>query len=82
VDEYYKEMELLMISTKTTEGPEAVMSWFFNGLHIEVRNRVEMVTYSTLHDLVHQVEHPEKTTQTKPNCNPYKFMVSFIYGGC
>jgi hypothetical protein len=33
VDAYYKEMELLMIRTGTTEDPEATMPRFFNGLN-------------------------------------------------
>ena len=56
VDEYYKEMELLMIRTGTTEDPEATMSRFFNGLNIEVQDRVEMVSYYDINDLVHQAE--------------------------
>jgi hypothetical protein len=47
VDAYYKEMELLMICTGTTEDPEATMSRFFNGLNVEV------VVYYNIEDLVH-----------------------------
>ena len=36
-------MELLMIRTGTTEDLEATMARFFNGLNIEVQDRVEMV---------------------------------------
>ena len=36
VDEYYKEMELLMIRTGTREDAEATMSRFLNGLNYEV----------------------------------------------
>jgi hypothetical protein len=39
-DEYYKELELLMIRTGTTEDPEATMAHFFNGLNIEAQDRV------------------------------------------
>uniref|UniRef100_A0ACD6ATB4 Uncharacterized protein n=1 Tax=Avena sativa TaxID=4498 RepID=A0ACD6ATB4_AVESA len=60
VDEYYKEMELLMIRTKTREDPEATMSRFFNGLNLEVQDRVEMVTYYDLQDLVHQAERADQ----------------------
>ena len=54
MDEYYKEMELLMTCTGTTEDPEAMMSQFFNGLNIEVQDHLEMVIYYNLQDLVHQ----------------------------
>jgi hypothetical protein len=36
MDEYYKEMELLMIHTGTREDIEATMSRFLNGLNFEV----------------------------------------------
>jgi hypothetical protein len=60
VDEYYKEMELLMIRTGTREDVEATMSRFLTGLNFEVRDRVEMVYYNDLQDLVHQVERAEQ----------------------
>jgi hypothetical protein len=60
VDEYYKEMELLMIRTGTREDIEATMSRFLNGLNFEVRDRVEMVYYNDLQDLVHQAERAEQ----------------------
>ena len=60
VDEYYKEMELLMIRTGTTEDPEATMARFFNGLNIEVQDRVEMVVYYNIQDLVHQAVRAEQ----------------------
>jgi hypothetical protein len=53
VNAYYKEMELLMIRTGTTEDPEATMLRFFDGLNVEVQDRVEMVVYYNIEDLVH-----------------------------
>lgn len=60
VDEYYKEMELLMIHIGTTEDPEATMARFFNGLNVEVQYRVEMVVYYNIQDLVHQAVRAEQ----------------------
>jgi hypothetical protein len=60
VDEYYKEMELLMIRIGTREDIEATMSRFLNGLNFEVRDHVEMVYYNDLQDLVHQAERAEQ----------------------
>ena len=60
MDDYYKEMELLEIRTGTTEDPEATMSRFFHGLNVEVQNRVLMVVYSNIQDLVHQAERAEQ----------------------
>ena len=84
VDEYYKEMELLMIRTGTTEDSEATMAHFFNGLNIEVQERVEMVVYYNIQDLVHQAMRAEqqikrRQVNTVPNttlntwrCSQYK----------
>jgi hypothetical protein len=60
VEEYYKEMELLMIRTETRENREATMSRFLHGLNYEIRDRVEMVYYHDLQDLVHQAERSEQ----------------------
>jgi hypothetical protein len=48
VDEYYKEMELLMIRTGTREDIEDTMSRFLNGLNFEMRDCVEMVYYNDI----------------------------------
>jgi hypothetical protein len=48
VDEYYKEMGLLMMRTGTSEDIEATMSRFLNGLNFEVCDCVEMVYYNDL----------------------------------
>ena len=49
-----------MIHTGTTEDPEATMARFFNGLNIEVQDRVEMVIYYNIQDLVHQAVRAEQ----------------------
>ena len=60
VDEYYKEMEMLMIRTGIEEHDEATMARFFNGLNGDVQDRVEMVHYYNIQDLVHQAERAEQ----------------------
>jgi hypothetical protein len=70
VDEYYKEMELLMIRTGTREDVEATMSRFLNGLNFEVRDRVEMVYYNDLQDLVHQAERAEQQIKRRQAAAP------------
>ena len=70
VDEYYKEMELLMIRTGTREDTEATMSRFLNGLSFEVRDRVEMVYYHDLQDLVHQAERAEQQIKRRQAATP------------
>jgi hypothetical protein len=59
VDEYYKEMELLMIRTATREDIKAMLSQFLNGLNFAVRDYVETVYYNDLQDLVHLAERAE-----------------------
>jgi hypothetical protein len=70
VDEYYKEMELLMICTGTREDIEATMSRFLNGLNFEVRDCVEMVYYNDLQDLVHRAERVEQQLKQRQTASP------------
>ena len=58
VDEYYKEMEVLM-----RETAEATMSRFLSGLNREIADHAEMFPYNTLHNLVHQVTKVEQQQQ-------------------
>ena len=60
VDEYYKEMEVLMIRTNMRESAEANMSRFLSGLNREIANHVEMFPYNTLQELVHQATKVEQ----------------------
>ncbi|PNT71568.1 hypothetical protein BRADI_2g31573v3 [Brachypodium distachyon] len=60
VDEYYKEMEILMIRTGVNEIEEATMARFFNGLNEDIQERVEIVTYQDLQELVHQAARAER----------------------
>ena len=46
VEEYYKEMEILLIRTGVEEPEEATMARFMHGLKSEVRDRVDMVEYN------------------------------------
>jgi len=42
VDEYFKEMEVIMIKVGMSEENEVTMVSFFNGLHHDIRNVVEL----------------------------------------
>ena len=59
-----------MIRTGTHEDPEATMSRFFYGLNIEVQDRVEMVLYYDIHDLVHQAERAEQQLKRRQATAP------------
>jgi hypothetical protein len=50
--EYYKEMEVVMIRAKVEEDREATMARFFHGLNREIADVVEMQHYVELTDMV------------------------------
>ena len=52
VEEYYKEMEILLIRTGVEEQEEATMARFMHGLKSKVRDCVDMVEYSGLQGLL------------------------------
>ena len=52
VDEYYKEMELLLVRAGIREDAESKMARFLGGLNEEISSFVEMFSYHTLQDLV------------------------------
>ena len=43
VDEYYKDMQVLMIRTAVRESAEATMVRFFEGLEEKIRDRVDLM---------------------------------------
>ncbi|XP_073367924.1 uncharacterized protein [Aegilops tauschii subsp. strangulata] len=65
VEEYYKEIEVLLIRTRTRESDEAKMARFLHRLNDEISEFVEMFPYDTLQDVVHQAIRVEK----KNMCN-------------
>ena len=54
VDEYYKEMELLLVRAGIREDPESKMERFLGGHNEEISGFIEMFPYHTLQDLVDQ----------------------------
>jgi hypothetical protein len=63
-------MELLMIRIGTSKDIEATMSQFLNGLNFEVHDRVEMVYYNDLQDLVNQAERVEQLIKQRQATTP------------
>ncbi|XP_010546474.1 PREDICTED: uncharacterized protein LOC104818554 [Tarenaya hassleriana] len=53
VEEYYKEMEMLMIRTNIEEDREETMERFIGGLNQEIQDRVETQHYVEMEDLLH-----------------------------
>ena len=55
VDEYYKEMEIVMIRENVEEDCEATMARFLNGLNHDIANIIELQHYVEMEDLLHMV---------------------------
>jgi hypothetical protein len=53
VDEYFKEMEIVMIRANVIEDREATMIRFLNGLNRDIANVVELQHCVELKDMVH-----------------------------
>ena len=63
VDEYYKEMELLLVRIGIREDAESKMARFLGSLNEEIAGFVEMFPYHTLQDLVDQAMHTGRKFQ-------------------
>ena len=53
VEDYYKEIEIIMIRANIEEDREATMARFLHGLNREIHEKVEMQHYVELEDIVH-----------------------------
>jgi hypothetical protein len=71
VDEYFKEMELLLIRTGTRESMESKMARFLGGLNEEITGFVKMFPYHTLQDLVDQAMRTEWKIQQESHGRSY-----------
>jgi hypothetical protein len=54
MDDYYKEMELLLIRSGIREDPESKMARFFHGLNAKISRFIEMFPYNNLQYIVDQ----------------------------
>ena len=63
VDEYYKEMELLLVRARIHEDEESKMARFLHGLNNEISDFVEMFPYNTLQDILEQAKRTERKVQ-------------------
>ena len=60
VEEYHKEMEILMIKDNVEEDREATMARFLNGLNKNIIDRVDLHHYVEIEDLVNLAMKVEK----------------------
>ena len=63
MDEYYKEMELLLDRARIHEDDESKMARFLHGLNNEISYFVEMFPYNTLQDILEQAKRTERKVQ-------------------
>jgi hypothetical protein len=65
VEEYYKELEVVMIRANVIEDEEVTMSRFWNGLNKDIVNVLELQPYIDVKDLVHLAIKVEKQMKRK-----------------
>ena len=65
VDEYYQRMQVLMIRTNVHESDDATMTRFFEGLNEDIRDRVDLMQYNDMQELLHQAERAEQWVKAK-----------------
>jgi hypothetical protein len=71
VDEYFKEMELLLIRSDIREDEGSGMARFLHGLNDDISSFVEMFPYQTLQDLVDQAMHTGRKIQQEGRGRSY-----------
>jgi hypothetical protein len=67
VEEYEKELEVVMIRANVNEDEEVTMSRFLNGLNTNIANVVELQSYVDLEELVHLAIKVEGQLKRKGN---------------
>ncbi|XP_027368388.1 uncharacterized protein LOC113874363 [Abrus precatorius] len=65
VEEYYKEMEVLMIQAKIEEDEEVTMARFLSGLNNDIRDIVELQEFVEMEDLLHKAIQVEQQLKRK-----------------
>ncbi|XP_051133023.1 uncharacterized protein LOC127252761, partial [Andrographis paniculata] len=65
VEEYYKEVETLLLQADIHEDQEQMMSRFSNGLQRDIADAVEMYQYVDLEEMVHLAIKVEKQLKSK-----------------
>ncbi|XP_033139353.1 uncharacterized protein LOC117130859 [Brassica rapa] len=65
VEEYYQEMELLMLRACISEDREATMARFLGGLNREIQDNVEMQHYLEMEEMLHKAILVEQQVKRK-----------------
>ncbi|KAH9801845.1 hypothetical protein KPL71_001176 [Citrus sinensis] len=65
VEDYYKEMEIIMIRANIEEEREATMARFLHGLNQDIANVIDLQHYVELEDMVHMAMKVERQLKKK-----------------
>ncbi|WZY99598.1 hypothetical protein YC2023_071927 [Brassica napus] len=71
VEEYYQDMELLMLRASISEDREATMARFLGGLNREIQDSVEMHHYVEIEEMLHNAILVENQLKRKGNSRSY-----------
>lgn len=77
MEDFYQEMEILMIKAAVEEASEATMARFQAGLNKDIQDRLEMQEYEDIYELLHKDIHIEQQLKRKSSAegsygNKYK----------
>ena len=73
VEEYKKQMELLLLRAGLREEQRTSIARFLSGLNMEVRDKVEVLPYRDLDELVQLCKRVEQQLKRKPSSKFYGF---------
>ena len=71
VEEYRKQMELLLLRDKLREEERTNITRFFSGLNMEVRDKIELLPYRDLDELVQLCIRVEQQLKRKSSSKSY-----------
>lgn len=70
VEDYYQDMEILMIQADISEDREATMSRLLGGLSLDIQDRLEMHHYVDLEEILHKAILVEQQLKRKGSSRP------------
>jgi len=70
MEDYYKDMEIVMIMVNVVEDRKAIMVRFLNRLNREITNVVELHHYIKVEDMVHMAMKIKRQLKRKGHVRP------------
>ena len=80
VDDYHKDMKILIINANVVEDREAIMTRFLNGLNREITNVVKLPYFIEIKDMVHMATEVERQLKRKSCIHQRAILVPFPLG--